>query len=383
MTKYCPALPLLFLFFCLGANAQTVSTLIADYPGNDGLSIDGAGNIYVNDRGTSFNGTRVVKVQPDGSWENYATGLSSFPVGSIFDDEGNLFVTGFNFGNITRIAPNGDKTIVANGIPGAGGLEMDDGGTLYCSAFSSSQIYKISPGETPLVFASGINVAGPSGLAFDHENQVLYSSNWWDARLFRYQLDGSSELVGNFPESPIGPIILHEGYIYASAPEDHQIFRMKVENGDAEILTGTGQPGYADGDISEATFNGPLGLGFSPTGDTLYVSMDSPTGHGTLRIIDFSTGTGLWEKQGLDFNWDVFPSPSSGMVNISAEQVPVGKYSVRVFDIHGKIIFTETIYAGTAGRINWKWDGGKTSGQYWLQLVSEKGAASKKILVGL
>ncbi|GJM34532.1 MAG: hypothetical protein DHS20C18_35330 [Saprospiraceae bacterium] len=380
MKKFPTLITCLLLIF-QQAFTQQVTTLVADFPGNDGLSIDAEGNIYVNDRGTNFNGTRVIKVLPDGTWSTYAASLDPFPVGSVFDEQGNLYVTGSIIGTISRINSDGTKDLIASGIPSAGGLERDNEGNLYCSAWSANQIIKVDTDNHKTVFASGDQVVGPAGLAFDKEEEVLYAANWFDTRLFRYTLDGDSEFVGDFPMLPIGPIVFQDGYIYASAPDAHRIFRMNVENGVVSTFAGRLEAGFVDGPLSEATFTRPHGLGFTTTGDTLYVSMDSPSDYGRLRRIDLTNATGLWEPWQLDFQWTITPCPSNGEIRLVATEVPIGIYTIQISDASGKMIHRDQIEVGAGGAMHWRVNL-EERGIYSISLVAVDGKRmSKKVVV--
>ncbi len=55
-----------------------------------------------------------------------------------------------------------------------------------------------------------------------------------------------------------------------------------------KTLAGTGEPGFHDGDISEAQFNEPGGLEISDDGKLLYVA---DTNNNCIRIIDLERKT--------------------------------------------------------------------------------------------
>ncbi|MCA9750740.1 MAG: hypothetical protein KC591_01000, partial [Gemmatimonadetes bacterium] len=272
-------------------HGQTMTTLVPDFGGNDGISIDAAGNVYVNARGLNFNGRRVLRVEPDGTYAPYATMLDPFPVGSVFDGAGNLYVTGANFGNVRRIAPDGSHEVIATGMPGAGGLEFDGEGNLYCSAFNANWVAKIAPDSTITTFAIGGLVNGPTGLAYRAAENCLYNANWFDGNVTRYELDGTGTLFAVLPEFPIGPLVIVGDFLYASAPESNRIYRIELATASVSVFAGTGVAGDLDGDLSVAQLRYPVGINATQDGSLFYVSDLGPAGRGRLRRI-YLTPTG-------------------------------------------------------------------------------------------
>ena len=61
-------------------------------------------------------------------------------------------------GNITKIAPDGTKTLVVSGLGGLRGLAFDPNGNLFAAGHGNNVIYKITTGGSVSIFATGLNV---------------------------------------------------------------------------------------------------------------------------------------------------------------------------------------------------------------------------------
>jgi DNA-binding beta-propeller fold protein YncE len=68
--------------------------------------------------------------------------------------------------------------------------------------------------------------------------------------------------------TPSGVALAADGALYVSDTGTHRVRRVSAD-GDVTTLAGTGAPGYADGDASAASFDGPMGLALAPDGRLL------------------------------------------------------------------------------------------------------------------
>lgn len=74
-------------------------------------------------------------------------------------------------------------------------------------------------------------------------------------------------------------------YLFVSASEQHQIYKVSLETGESTLFAGTGDEGRADGVASAASFNFPLGL--TSDGQYLFVA---DSGNNLIRKIALASG---------------------------------------------------------------------------------------------
>ncbi len=348
---------LLLLAASLPVSSQTMTTLVPDFPGNDGLSVDSNGVVYVNARGISYNGRKVIRVEPGGTYTSYATGLDPFPVGNVFDGLGNLYVTGANLGTVRRIAPDGSHSMVVDGLPGAGGLEFDDTGNLYCSAFNGNYVARIAPDLTVTTFATGGLVNGPTGLAFHAPTGVLYNANWFDGNVTRYELDGSATLFATIPQFPVGPLVIVGNYLYASTPNANRVYRIELSTGTVSIFAGTGVAGDLDGDLSVAQLRNPIGIGATHDGNMLFISDIAPSGKGRLRRVHMTDPTGAQVQATGRPAFALLPNPTNGSAIIRYALESTAHVDVAIYDVAGRLVSRLVSRTQGAGLHSLTWSG--------------------------
>lgn len=326
------------IFYLNNSNAQTVSTLVASFPGNDGISIDPSGNLYVNvsaQNGT-FNGTSVYKVTPDGQATLFSNNLPVFPSGSVFDLNGDLLVTGWSTGTISRIDSFGNHTLVVGGLNTAGGLEIDPLGNIYVSESNSNRVLKFDDqGNNPVVYSSSNLINNSSGLTYRASTGDLYVANWNDGRINVISNSGITTSFVTLPTPNVGTIMNYGGYIFATSPLFNRIYKIHIDTQQVDIFAGTGISGNLDGDISVATFNFPIGV-FTVDGDTFYVS-ETFAGGGRLRKIE---GVSLGVDEFTTDNVKIFPNPSSDILNISLHSNNAESIEASIYDINGRLMNT-------------------------------------------
>lgn len=328
------------LIFCalpLLTTAQTVSTLVPSFPGNDGISIGPDGNLYVNVWGQNgiYNGKTVYKVTPEGEVSLFANNLSVFPSGSIFDLNGNLLITGWASGTITRIYQDGSNTLIVSGINGAGGLEVDPMNNIYISEYNNHRILKLdSLGNNPIVFSAASSINGPSGLTYVTATGDLYVGNWDDGRISVMAEDGTTSDFVTLPTPNVGTMMNHDGYIYATSPLHNKIYKINIEAKLVELFAGTGATGNLDGPADTATFNFPVGIA-TADGQTFYVS-ETYLGVGRLRVIEnVAVDT---DEVTTENRCSLFPNPSSSKLGVRCDSKNFDGLEMELYDVRGQLI---------------------------------------------
>ncbi len=230
------------------------NALLALFSQTEGITVDGAGNVYVADAGDN----RVRKITPAGAILTViGTGVPGFsgdggpgsaaqlshPYGLAMDRSGNLFIADLGNGRVRKFDARGQISTVAGGgstPPGSGGpatsakltaprnLAVDADGTLYISDFGAHVVLRISPaGVMTAVAGNGkagyagdggaaaaAQVSSPAGLALDRSG-ALYLADSGNNRIRR--IFGQSISTVFLITGPTGIAVNPAGTLYVAA----------------------------------------------------------------------------------------------------------------------------------------------------------------------
>lgn len=264
-----------------------VETVVSPFFGNDAVSVDKDGNIYVSEfgqfAGANGNGTRVFKISKNGDVTEFASNLTG-PLGNAIDLQGNLYVvnsSGGGSGEILKITPDGTQTVVAtiSGFPS--GLTLDHDNNLYVSNFGTPTVHKITTEGEVTVYASDPKLAGGVGIDFDRKGNLIVG-NFATADILSIDPEGNVSLITTITDAVIngfgiGYITVIRNTIFATGIGVHKIFKVSMD-GTIEEFAGTGDAAQTDGLLKEASFNGPNGITSDPYHTAMYISEFGGTG---------------------------------------------------------------------------------------------------------
>lgn len=258
-----------------------VETVISDFAGNDAVTVDRKGNVYVSEFGqfvgSNGSGTRVFKIARNGDVTEFITGLTG-PLGNSIDKYGNFYVvngSGNGSGDVLKITPDGTKTVLAtiDGFPS--GLTLDYQNNVYVSNFGTPTVHRITQEGEVSVYASDPRLAGGVGINFDYKGNLVVG-NFATADILSINPEGNVSLIATIPNAVvsgfgIGYITVTGNSVFATGIGVNKIFRVTLD-GEVEEFAGTGDPAVVDGPASEASFNGPNGISVDKFGKALYIS---------------------------------------------------------------------------------------------------------------
>lgn len=279
-------------------NAQ-VSTLTSGQGGLDAVSFDAAGNVYVSqpDLGNVFRIT-------DTGVDTFMSGLS-FPLGNVFDAEGNFFVSTQQ--TLTRRDPSGATTTHAQGFALLAGLAMSPDGVLYGADYTTSRLYSFDDNGTPRVIAERGELNGPAGIALDSQGR-LYAGNFNDGKIVRINPDGTQTVVAQ-PGTQVGYITISNDTIYATLFAQNRVVAVTLD-GVISRLAGTGAVGGQDGDPEQATFRTTNGA--APSKDGRFLLISEYGSGGGIRRIELSKQLEI--NQGVSGAWFSPDTVGSGVL---------------------------------------------------------------------
>ncbi|WP_159439344.1 SMP-30/gluconolactonase/LRE family protein [Tenacibaculum agarivorans] len=272
-----------------------VETLVMDFTGNDAVSVDQDGNVFVSEYGrfetTGGSGTKIFKVTPEGNVSEAVTNLTG-PLGNAIDKDGNIYVNDANNtlnGKIVKINQKGEKSTIATIDGWPSGLTLDQENNIYVSNFSKPTVHKVSPNGQATLYASDSRLAGGVGIDFD-TNGNLVVGNFSTADILSITPNGEVALIANIPNIVnqgfgIGYITVIEDNVYATGIAVNKIFKVSLKTGEITVLVGTGEAQTIDGDFSEAAFRTPNGITSDKRNKILYVSELGNSAAGALRKI--------------------------------------------------------------------------------------------------
>lgn len=369
---------LFFIVLSFTGYAQTVETFEISSPVScDDLYVDKEGNIYTG-KGGLTNKTNLGFVTPDGEVTSVAEGMK----GAISIDEapnGLLYVTNYDDNTIKSYDRETEEVVtVATGLDGPAGIAIDSMGVVYATnwgafpTYNGHEVHRLFPDGTLEVFKDSPSFSRLQAIAFDDQG-YLYVANTQNGRVFKLNTETAEMEILATTNVGILNMEFYGGYLYMAGPGNHKIFRMDL-NGEWETFAGTGISGGDDGPVESATFNTPTGIGFSHTGDTLYIA-DNP--NRIRRILFDNVSSTFFAENPMFTGITIGPNPSSGIFNVNMEEWPIGQVKVEVLDLMGRVIQKEEVNSS-----NFSVDlSGETKGYYFMVLSSGELQRSFRIIV--
>jgi sugar lactone lactonase YvrE len=149
------------------------------------LTIDGGGNLYV----TNFGNGTISKISSAGVVNTFTSGLNG-PTGITIDGNGNIYVAtnnNLNQSPILEITPSGAADTFAIVTGYVYGLTIDNSGNLYAANAGAGAISKITSSGTVSTFASGM--PGITGIAVG-SNGNFYATGTTNGAVYKITAAG-------------------------------------------------------------------------------------------------------------------------------------------------------------------------------------------------
>jgi sugar lactone lactonase YvrE len=285
-----------------------------------GLAVDGAGNLFVADRGNHA----IRKVTPSGEVSTFAgtLGQSGFaegaegvarlyhPVGLTMDGSGNLFVADTDNNSIRKITSGGVVSTFAGTSQGGHvddtgaaarflvptGIAIDPAGNLFVSE-GVDTIRKVTPSAEVTTLAGAFNQEGasdgpggsarfyyPAGLAWDAAaGRLLVADSYNDSirtvtpgglvgtLAGSPPLKGSQDGLGSAARFnvPMGVAADSTGQLFVAEMANETIRKVALDGTVSTFVGSAGQNGDADGTGSAARFRYPQGVALDGAGNLL------------------------------------------------------------------------------------------------------------------
>lgn len=285
------------------------------------------------------------------------------------DKQGNFYVSyTCDQGTILKISPDGKQSSVYyqnSSVGGVYGLEFDAEGNLWgvCSKGAIGSLIKITSTATTVVYQGSLIAQGFS-LKLDGRGNV-YVPSYTNQHIVKFSACGVPTIFynGNLISYPQGIVIGESGNVYVASADSEtgragHVLTKITPNGEASIFAGSGRPGYKDGSLREAQFNGAVGLFFDESGDIYLTDYYSGYLRKISNVGELPLNTKVQLYAGPQFT-DFLPiSGTSGTVvtlrgnNFSCvKEVTIGGVPVASFSIVSDNEIRAVVGAGATGAI--------------------------------
>jgi sugar lactone lactonase YvrE len=298
-----------------------------------GVTVDGAGTIYVADRDNHM----IRKITPAGVVSTFA-GLAgsngsadgngsaarfNFPLGVAVDNAGNVYVADTNSSTVRKITPSGDVSTFAGQASSVGsadgtgnaarfnntqGVAVDSSGNVYVADYLNHTIRRITPSRVVSTLAglagnggsadgtgNGARFNFPYGVAVDSAGNAYVADSGNNtirkitpARAVTTLAGlagsfGSADGVGSIARFgfPVSVAADNAGNVYVADSSNHTIRKITPSRVVSTLAGLAGSAGSANGTGSAARFNNPSGVAVD-SGGNVYVG---DRGNNTIRKI--------------------------------------------------------------------------------------------------
>ena len=387
---------ILFFFYFVNTNAQTVTTLAGSIQGyTDGIGISSQfngpagvdlapdGSIIVADRLNH----RIRKISPSGvvttvagSQEGYADGIGtdalfSYPMNLSVDAAGIIYVVDSGNHRIRKITTDGTVTTLAGHASGftdgnsedaqfnyPEGIFIASSGIIYVADAGNHAVRKIMPDGNVTTLAGGnlghadgigINAQfwTPCGITVD-PNGIIYVTEKKN-RIRKITSDGvvttfvGSDTPGYLDgigtaaklNSPFDITMDANGNLYVTDSGNNRI-RKILPDGSVSTFAGSTN-GYLDGIGTAAKFNYPIGICIAADG-TIYIG---ESGNGKIRKITTVLDSSSFN---LEDTINAYPNPFTNFLTINLENLT----KATVFSVLGQLIQEKTFEKATSNTMD-------------------------------
>ena len=324
------------LCFVLGpAFSQLVETVATHPTIVDGLHVDEDGLVYTTPGGL-MGGNAIGVYDPIS--DEYNPSFASGIFGGIDIDQFNdsmLAVTAYDNNSLYQVNKNtGVVEQLVTGFDGPSGIAVDQENMIYVAnygappTYNGNTIYKVRPSGESWVYIESDLLFQVQAMAFNPAGElVVYSQNM----LYKVNSLDSSLVEWTPIDNKLNNMVYREAdqSFYAASITGHLIHKITAD-GEVSVFTGSSM-GYADGDISEAFFTRPLGIGITDDGDHIYISESGP---GRLRRVLMSSALNTEQQRADEFT--VYPNPVNDFLSIKGSTT-IDEW--RIFDSGGAVKF--------------------------------------------
>lgn len=173
----------------------TIEEFAGGFLGASGNTFDSHGN-YLQ---SNIAGQRITKITPSGDRTNLALGEVLGPVGVVTSSQNEIFIADCATNRIVRISNSGVVSTLASGSEFAcpNGLTIDENNNLYTCNFGNGDIVKITPARDVSILAT---IPSDRCGHLTYSNGFLYVVGRCSNQIYRVSLSGDIQLIAGTGE---------------------------------------------------------------------------------------------------------------------------------------------------------------------------------------
>lgn len=315
---------------------QTLSTITTENVGDD-MHYGADGYIY----SSHYGGYHFRKINPHTGKIDTILTVGTNTIGTIdMDGEMNIITSSYELGWVGKFA-EGDNAIsqITAGLSGPSGLAVDSDGNIFAATNQIHAIVKISPDGTKETYVQGSPLFWPTGITIDTANN-LFVTNMFSGQVIKVTPDKEMITLASLPavadQMPdLAYLTWVPGALYVCHYGNHVVYKIDPENGDYQIVAGSGQSGGADGPALQAQLQNPVGIVAAPSGDTLYVSDGMTTNQRLRRLVLNGAPSAEISRPWLS-DVRLFPSPAHEKITLAFDLINAAALDFQIVDALGK-----------------------------------------------
>lgn len=360
----------LCLFTTCLSQAQTVTDFLTiENPGS--VEVDARGNFWVSYR--TDGSYHLAKVTPWGLLIPVVE--ESFELGSFGVNNDFIWISSTSNGKVYKYTHQGVKIDSVN-VATPEEIVLNADGSWHLSQSQSSRILSYTAANSQNIAATGLPLNGNIGLAFDEEG-FMYTCNRHDGNVIRINpATGTKSVIASLPRDypySVGYLTYRDGYVYVTSAMNC-IYKADTTGTELYVFAGIeGLAGDLCGDVATALLDEPIGLAFSVTGDTLFVS---DAGSNKIKAISGLNSLGGRELAKKTIAMVLYPNPANEWLSIRVDDQQVR--SVEITDPNARLVQSESV--NHAGEISLDVSA-LSKGTYFVTVTTEKGKVARSVFV--
>jgi DNA-binding beta-propeller fold protein YncE len=168
------------------AQNDNFADAFADIPSVTGLAYSPSQNLFATD----FTNNKIYQIDQFGTASVFVSGGLTNPHDIVYGPDGNLYVSNYGAGTISKITVAGVVSTFASGFSNPVGLTFDTAGNLFVVNNSTGQLSKVNAAGTSITLNFGTGLTSPYGCVFNSVDNSIYVANYGANEIAKFSSAG-------------------------------------------------------------------------------------------------------------------------------------------------------------------------------------------------